>query len=358
MYRDGARVFVEVGPRSILTGLVGRILGDREHLAVAAHRSRASGLKQLLECLAALAVEGAPLRLERLFQGRSAQRIDLSSSPATEPVAPATWLVNGGRARPAGEQPVRAAPLPAALSSTRVQEEPPLTTSTTNGSSPAHAPGAPVDPPVEPAATIPLTAPSVPGERVGDVMARYQAVMQQFLETERSVMLAYLGGGRASTAITPAPVMPARAPAALPPPVAPPPSAPPAEARGSSRRRRRPSRHPQPPFSHRATDMPSSSADEITERLLAIVSERTGYPADMLELDADLEGDLGIDSIKRVEIAGTLSQTVALPDGASLDVEELTASRTLREVIEVLEAVLLPGGGGAAGAQEVRAVTP
>ena len=41
MYRDGARVFVEVGPRSVLTGLVARILGDREHLAVAAHRSRA-----------------------------------------------------------------------------------------------------------------------------------------------------------------------------------------------------------------------------------------------------------------------------------------------------------------------------
>ena len=58
----------------------------------------------------------------------------------------------------------------------------------------------------------------------------------------------------------------------------------------------------------------------------------------MLSLDADLEGDLGIDSIKRVEIAGTLSQTLALPDGATLDVEELTASRTLAQVIAVLEA--------------------
>ena len=58
----------------------------------------------------------------------------------------------------------------------------------------------------------------------------------------------------------------------------------------------------------------------------------------MLSLDADLEGDLGIDSIKRVEIAGTLSQTLALPDGVMLDVEELTASRTLAQVIAVLEA--------------------
>ena len=83
---------------------------------------------------------------------------------------------------------------------------------------------------------------------------------------------------------------------------------------------------------------PAVGAAEIQEHLLAIVSERTGYPADMLSLDADLEGDLGIDSIKRVEIAGTLSQTLALPDGATLDVEELTASRTLAQVIAVLEA--------------------
>ena len=50
--------------------------------------------------------------------------------------------------------------------------------------------------------------------------------------------------------------------------------------------------------------------EQIEERLLEIVSERTGYPADMLELDADLEGDLGIDSIKRVEIAGTFTQSL------------------------------------------------
>ena len=36
--------------------------------------------------------------------------------------------------------------------------------------------------------------------------------------------------------------------------------------------------------------------------LLAVVSELTGYPAAMLGLDMDIEADLGIDSIKRVEI--------------------------------------------------------
>src|SRR3546814_15981185 len=36
--------------------------------------------------------------------------------------------------------------------------------------------------------------------------------------------------------------------------------------------------------------------------LTALVAERTGYPIEMLAFDADLEADLGIDSIKRVEI--------------------------------------------------------
>ena len=36
--------------------------------------------------------------------------------------------------------------------------------------------------------------------------------------------------------------------------------------------------------------------------LLETVADKTGYPAEMLELDMRLDADLGIDSIKRVEI--------------------------------------------------------
>ena len=40
--------------------------------------------------------------------------------------------------------------------------------------------------------------------------------------------------------------------------------------------------------------------------LLDIVRERTGYPPEVLRLELDLEAELGIDSIKRVEILGKL----------------------------------------------------
>ena len=46
---------------------------------------------------------------------------------------------------------------------------------------------------------------------------------------------------------------------------------------------------------------------DLQALMLAIVAEKTGYPADMLNLGMDLEGDLGIDSIKRVEILSAVA---------------------------------------------------
>ena len=103
MHRDGARVFVEVGPGSILTPLVESVLGDRPHLAVSSDSSGASGLPALLRCIARLVVGGLPLRLERLTTGRSLNLLDLRNLPAGEfgdAMSPSTWLVNGSRARP------------------------------------------------------------------------------------------------------------------------------------------------------------------------------------------------------------------------------------------------------------------
>ena len=54
MYRDGARVFVEAGPKGVLTGLVGDILGDRPHVAIATQPTSNNGVTAFLECLAEL----------------------------------------------------------------------------------------------------------------------------------------------------------------------------------------------------------------------------------------------------------------------------------------------------------------
>ncbi len=36
--------------------------------------------------------------------------------------------------------------------------------------------------------------------------------------------------------------------------------------------------------------------------MVAVVADKTGYPADLLDLDLDLEADLGIDTVKQAEV--------------------------------------------------------
>ena len=74
--------------------------------------------------------------------------------------------------------------------------------------------------------------------------------------------------------------------------------------------------------------------EALKTRLLAIVSERTGYPQDMLGLDLDLEADLGVDSIKRVEILGTFQQRLPRrPERRAARLEEV---RVAVQVVEQL----------------------
>ena len=54
----------------------------------------------------------------------------------------------------------------------------------------------------------------------------------------------------------------------------------------------------------------SIGREQLANGLMQIVSERTGYPPEMLGLDIDIESELSIDSIKRVEILGALQRTL------------------------------------------------
>ena len=75
--------------------------------------------------------------------------------------------------------------------------------------------------------------------------------------------------------------------------------------------------------------------DNLGEILLNIVSDKTGYPSEMLEMSMDIEADLGIDSIKRVEILGALLELY--PDLPQPNPEELGQLRTLGEIAEYIE---------------------
>ena len=71
----------------------------------------------------------------------------------------------------------------------------------------------------------------------------------------------------------------------------------------------------------------------LTSRLLAIISDKTGYPLDMLHEHQNLEADLGIDSIKRIEILGMLSQQLG---STAVPTEKLGSLQTVAEIVEFL----------------------
>ena len=78
-----------------------------------------------------------------------------------------------------------------------------------------------------------------------------------------------------------------------------------------------------------------SSAEDVTAVMMAIVSEKTGYPQEMLELGMDMESDLGIDSIKRVEILGSVQDKI--PELPEVPGDELAEMRTLGQIVDHLK---------------------
>ena len=71
---------------------------------------------------------------------------------------------------------------------------------------------------------------------------------------------------------------------------------------------------------------------------MEVVSEKTGYPVETLEPSMDMESDLGINSIKRVEILGAMQSLY--PDLPKLKPEELAELRTLGQIVEHIGAKL------------------
>jgi acyl transferase domain-containing protein/NAD(P)-dependent dehydrogenase (short-subunit alcohol dehydrogenase family) len=77
--------------------------------------------------------------------------------------------------------------------------------------------------------------------------------------------------------------------------------------------------------------VPTTSADAIQEKVLAIVAEKTGYPKDMLALDLDLEADLGIDTVKQAEMFAAIREAWSIPRDADLKLRDFP---TLAHVIQ------------------------
>jgi malonyl CoA-acyl carrier protein transacylase/NAD(P)-dependent dehydrogenase (short-subunit alcohol dehydrogenase family)/acyl carrier protein len=357
MHEQGARAFVEVGPSGLLAPLITAILGNRHHLAIACDQRGKPSFAGFLHALARLAVAGFPVRLASFIQGRAETILDLENLPegdGSPPPSSSTWMVNGSRARPIsaaepkrlGQAALRPAPAcsqPVSCKDPSVKipvRKPQAYDQMGNGKAPDVAASTPVNPGRNAAAASdqsPLGS--------GRVLEAFQETMCKFLEVQRATMMAYLTEKRRRPADNQGDHPAALAsrqrsvsesfsstnnetPAAA------------GEAAQRSGSRSDAAHRPVSTAGPGETRAPLPSGYEaISKTLLDIVRERTGYPPDILRLDLDLEADLGIDSIKRVEILGKLRE--AFPQlGTASDseaMERLASARTLAAVIDRVE---------------------
>lgn len=308
MYRDGARIFVEVGPGRVLTDIVGQCLPGDPHLAVALGAQSQDAWRSLLAGLAQLAVAGIPLDLSFLWDGydvtpRAAERF----SPATVDIDGSNYgkvyPPKGGAAALPRPNPPQTQPAPAPVQHTPLLAAP--------------APG-----------PLAYGAQSSSLDAIREIHKHTAEAHQAAQKAIAEAHIAYLQASQAliqdltGTPNTAASHAPMTAVAAAP--FAPTPSPLPAMT------------PPQAPVAPPPVALAPLPAIDRAAALMAVVADKTGYPVDILRPEMELEADLGIDSIKRVEILAAFRERVpGLPEAA---LDDLASRRTLGEILEALEA--------------------
>jgi acyl transferase domain-containing protein/phosphopantetheinyl transferase len=127
MYRDGVRLFVEIGPSSHLTGFTDDVLRSRPHAAIPSNVQHRSGILQLQHMLGQLVAHGMDPNLEHLYARRAPRPVTTESKPkrmmklatGLQPVRlPADFHLpkkpEPERQTEAGQLPTAAVPAPAA----------------------------------------------------------------------------------------------------------------------------------------------------------------------------------------------------------------------------------------------------
>ncbi len=74
-----------------------------------------------------------------------------------------------------------------------------------------------------------------------------------------------------------------------------------------------------------------SGHDAVRAKVLQIIAEKTGYPPDMLDLDLDLEADLGIDTVKQAEMFAAIRAAYDIPRDDALKLRDFP---TLKHTIQ------------------------
>jgi malonyl CoA-acyl carrier protein transacylase len=79
----------------------------------------------------------------------------------------------------------------------------------------------------------------------------------------------------------------------------------------------------------------SGEPDAVVESVLKIVAEQTGYPQDMLDLELDMEADLGIDTVKQAEMFAAIREVFGIPRDENIQLRDYpTLGHAIQFVLE------------------------
>jgi acyl transferase domain-containing protein/NAD(P)-dependent dehydrogenase (short-subunit alcohol dehydrogenase family) len=334
MYDDGIHTFVEAGPGRVLQSLIGAILSDRPHQMIALDASAGKGeeLDDLAAALAQLAAIGHDVDLRQwdpappAARERDAFSIPISGANHFQPKEPPSMQhrLTALDKAPQAETIVESAKTVAPLA-------PPPAAPQISGSVSAPAAGGTNMDLVQST----LLALQKMQQQTSDLHRQYLENQQAAQQTIELLIRQQIHGG-----MTQAPGIAASRPqdiaSALAAPTAP---------QSDLAQSQNVAPIPEPlaaPLSAQAV-LPQSPAAEsnVMDSLLDIVAEKTGYPLDVLTPHMSLDADLGIDSIKRVEIFSALADR--FPDFAQVSADEAGSLDTLQQIEVYLQA------NGAAG---------
>jgi malonyl CoA-acyl carrier protein transacylase/acyl carrier protein len=337
LYKDGAFVFIEVGPGKVLSGLIETILDDRPHIVLSFDSPGRSGTYQLAHLLAQAGALGLPVNLSFWFRASGHEMPDIetifkNAEKSADP-SPMTWRISNGSIAP---WHLKSNDFLMKNPRNNLLKEDNRTMNEKRNNSY-------IDPVLKDSESLILRIQANLDQFI-ELQQNQQRLMDRFLDLQQQLMTAALNGNGSAgkdSGVLPAEKTDHKAVnkgihLASPPA----PSLPKLMPINPSQVK--PHTGFRPVLSEPGKKVLQYNHEQIysTPRfqadLLRIVSEQTGYPENMLDLDANLEADLGIDSIKRVEIFSLLGDHHQLLESQreEMVLEELANLKSLRKIIE------------------------
>jgi hypothetical protein len=89
---------------------------------------------------------------------------------------------------------------------------------------------------------------------------------------------------------------------------------------------------------------PSPHPDPVIDKVLEVVSAKTGYPTEMLELDQDMEADLGIDTVKQAETFASIRESFRHPVQEGLNLRDYPTLQSVIDFVHKMRPDLARGG--------------